>query len=483
MSEEYQITYVLSRLPDYVPVVDDEGIPTGKYEMDTDDEGYYIYSKYPFNDEDVQVTCHNPRVYTEYSNITLRNPVRTGYTFNYWYLENPDKFDENGKPEQFRISKVNKANVERFMATTESFANSTGLIDLVIYASWDPKEFTITYDANGGTGTMNTSKSVYDVSYGRAFSKVNIRSNGFTRPGYTFDHWNTRADDKGIYIPPKVCGGYNRNIFTTNTNTVLYAIWKPNRYYNIDYDLGDVKYGINGKYENTVAIYNPISYSIADSVTLISPNYYGFKFVNWYTNKALTDVASVPQIPAGSTGNKKFYAKFTPVKYNIKFDGNGSTSGSMSNITNIQYGVSINLSENVYKRTGYEFNGWNTASNGKGKSYKDMAEVSNLSYKDGATVTLYAQWVVTRYDIHFDSNGTDTSGEMSDYTKLEYGKTYTLPDNKFSRSGYTFKNWCTTKTGTESTAKFFNNKAEVRNLNDGDPKNTVINLYAQWQNS
>ena len=38
------------------------------------------------------------------------------------------------------------------------------------------------------------------------------------------------------------------------------------------------------------------------------------------------------------------------------------------------------------------FAGWNTRADGKGKSYANKAAIRNLTAKDGATITLYAQW-------------------------------------------------------------------------------------------
>ena len=70
-------------------------------------------------------------------------------------------------------------------------------------------EYTITYDANGGTGTM--SDSINHVS-----------ANGFTAPtGMEFKEWNTQADGKGTTY---VVGA------TVTTDTDLYAIWQRLRY-------------------------------------------------------------------------------------------------------------------------------------------------------------------------------------------------------------------------------------------------------------
>ena len=75
------------------------------------------------------------------------------------------------------------------------------------------KAYTVTYDANGGTGTMTDSNSPY---FGG--STVTVKSNTFTRDGYTFTGWNTKANGSGT---PYAAGA----TFDISENTTLYAQW------------------------------------------------------------------------------------------------------------------------------------------------------------------------------------------------------------------------------------------------------------------
>ena len=90
--------------------------------------------------------------------------------------------------------------------------------DTVLYAQWSknaPAQVNVSYDANGGTGTM---KSIT----GDVGSKIVIEQNGFARSGYTFTGWNTQADGKGTAYKAG-------NSFTlTDKDTVLYAQWSKN---------------------------------------------------------------------------------------------------------------------------------------------------------------------------------------------------------------------------------------------------------------
>ena len=73
--------------------------------------------------------------------------------------------------------------------------------------------FTMTYNANGGSGTLTDSNSPYFNG-----STVTVKSNSFTRTNYTFNHWDTKSDDSGT----DYAAG---NTFTITANTTLYAQW------------------------------------------------------------------------------------------------------------------------------------------------------------------------------------------------------------------------------------------------------------------
>ncbi len=75
-----------------------------------------------------------------------------------------------------------------------------------------PEETIITYNANGGTGTMENQTIP-------ANSTDNLTKNTFTREGYSFKNWNTKADGTGTT--------YNDEEEVSNLGEItLYAQWK-----------------------------------------------------------------------------------------------------------------------------------------------------------------------------------------------------------------------------------------------------------------
>ena len=75
-------------------------------------------------------------------------------------------------------------------------------------------KYTVTFDANGGTGTMQS--QVF-----KAGKKQALNANTFTREGYTFSSWNTAADASGKAYSD------GEEIHVTE-NMTLYAQWKKN---------------------------------------------------------------------------------------------------------------------------------------------------------------------------------------------------------------------------------------------------------------
>lgn len=90
--------------------------------------------------------------------------------------------------------------------------------DTVLYAQWSknaPAQVKVSYDANGGVGTMESVTG--DVG-----SEIVIQQSGFTRSEYTFTGWNTQADGKGTTYKA------GDSFTLTDKDTVLYAQWSKN---------------------------------------------------------------------------------------------------------------------------------------------------------------------------------------------------------------------------------------------------------------
>lgn len=109
---------------------------------------------------------------------------------------------------------------------------------LEITPEFAPNKYSITYDSNGGTGSMD----VDTVTFGGSYI---TKENKFTKDNSIFIGWNTKSDgtgtwwnipkwENGFYVPNAagtdgIYESNNNAIWTIADNTTLYAQWAPDK--------------------------------------------------------------------------------------------------------------------------------------------------------------------------------------------------------------------------------------------------------------
>ncbi|MFJ7407874.1 MULTISPECIES: S-layer homology domain-containing protein [unclassified Lysinibacillus] len=189
----------------------------------------------------------------------------------------------------------------------------------------------------------------------------------------------------------------------------------------------------------------------------------GNAFVNGMSVDAEGSYVLVVTDDAGNSITVTFSInKTAPIKYTIKYDGNGATGGQAPvNSQTYENGHSVTVADNTGNlvRTGFTFSGWNTKADGSGINY---VANSKFTFK-GSNVTLYALWKVNRYTLSFESNG----GSGVTIQNVSYNGKTTEPTAP-TKLGYTFGGWY----------------KEVTLINSWDfTKDTVVGnttLYAKW---
>ncbi len=294
-----------------------------------------------------------------------------------------------------------------------------GAANLELWAKWTALMNTLSFNANGGTGSMT------DQSIAQGASAF-LNANSFTRDGYSFQGWNTAANGSGTAYTPGASYSMGAQSDT------LYAQWQANSY--------QLSFNAN----SSAATGSVASMNVNCDATVVLPandfSLAGYIFAGWTTNadgsgSSYAAGASFTMGPADST----LWAKWTPNANNISFNANGG-SGSMPDQV-LNTGATAPLSANVFTRTGYTFLGWNSASNGSGATWTNEA-----SYTMGpASVVLFAQWQAQIFTLTFLSNGG--SGTMSAMS-IACDASAALTSNAFSRAGYSFDSWNTLQDGT-----------------------------------
>ena len=220
----------------------------------------YILSFEPGNGKSME-----PITYTKQAPKDLpADPERDFYIFKGWFLT--ENYTGN------RLESVP-------FPTSESGQTE---IEMIAYAKWIPKQYTITFVTNEGTEQEPVKYTVEETF------KLPTRT---TKAGYTLVGW---------YIDEDLTKSYGEVVKGTHGDFTLYAKWELAQY-TIEYEL----YGYGNNPPDAVTCYN-----IEKEVKLPTPQRDNFTFVGWHKDDLLKDQALMI-IPAGTTGNLKLYAEWT----------------------------------------------------------------------------------------------------------------------------------------------------------------------------
>ena len=288
---------------------------------------------------------------------TLPTPTRTGYTFTGWT-------GSNGSTAQKTVT-----------IATGSTGNKS------YTANWSANKYTVTYNANGGAGTM----SVDTVTYGSAYK---TQKNAYTRTGYTFNGWNTKADGTGTAWALTSAGVYESGkdwTWTYTTNITLYAQWTINMYY-LD---------LNGSLDGTSA--SALQHAKADvyindklDSSGVKDFYrqlaYGTKFKMVITPETGYSVDKTTW-EGTITGATWVTPKITTNSYTLTYNANGGSVTTASK--SVKYGAEYGTLPTP-TWTGHTFAGWWTAASGG-------SQVATTNKMPASNVTLYAHWTTNQY--------------------------------------------------------------------------------------
>lgn len=172
--------------------------------------------------------------------------------------------------------------------------------------------------------------------------------------------------------------------------------------------------------------------------------------------------------------NTTLYAiwNFTPSPYpgklQFKDTGSGTAYGIPAEII-FDPGSVVQIPDNIPKKSGLQFIGWNTAPDGSGDAYQP-----GLSFMPPDEMTLYAQWVTLRnsYVILYNANGGEYAPKAQTVSLDEIA---VLTDEPAKWGEHIFLGWSYDDLSVE--AEFPAGKTNV--LNNPDNK-TLIVLYAVW---
>ncbi len=305
------------------------------------------------------------------------------------------------------------------------------------------QHYTVTYNSNGGTGSTASSTHTYGVA-------KKLTANAFTKAGYSFTGWNTKANGSGTTYVDKQSV---LNLSSIDCYTItLYAQWKANTY--------TVFYNANGG-KNP-----PASQTKTHNVALIlssgQPTRNGYSFLGWAANADATVAQYQPGDTITINSDMILYAVWIDVTNPV------GTISSSNNETSSQT-VTLTMLDND-GIAGYY---WGTNSVYSNNSYTSTSSTSVTK-----TVSSAGTYYLTV---------KDTSGNISDTKSITFYKTtldanggsvssasvLTASGNSFSlplptRTEYSFSNWNTSSNGNGTA------------YNGTYTPTSNKTLYAQW---
>ncbi|MFA6867071.1 MAG: InlB B-repeat-containing protein, partial [Clostridia bacterium] len=231
------------------------------------------------------------------------------------------------------------------------------------------------------------------------------------KPGYKFGGWYDNAEFLGEALTE-----INENVEN------VYFKWIPNENTIV----------FNGN-DSTSGEMVELIISTDDTANLAINKFVkdGYTFSGWAEEKesevVYTDGASYTM---GTNESYILYAVWTPNHNLLHFDGNGATTGTMSEIL-CESNASVALLENVFAKEGYKFAGWSTLPTGEVR-YLD-GDVYKMGLAD--SYVLYAQWDKAVYSLSLvgDNGVQNGAGDYELNTKVTVTA---IPSD-----GYEFVGW------------------------------------------
>ena len=396
-------------------------------------------------------------------------PYRTGYTFRGWGTSSSTSY-------------------AAYQPRSTFYTNAS----MTLYAVWSAKTYTISYNANGGSGAPGSQTKYHGI-------KLLIPSIEPTKSGYTFLGWSTSTSASSATYQP---GDW----YYTNANRTFYAVWKKNApaTYTVSYDAngGSGAPGSQTKTENVTLTLSPLS-----------PRRTGYTFKGWATNKFLPGAQYQPGGKYTTNASVTLYALWecahtstekkwtTDCEWKTVCKNCGATISSGTTHGPFSFGAWEYYSTGQHKRakecnygdystTEYASHKATTRyeqySASQHRKYSHCTDcdttIGSVSYENhtftsttsnGQVVSTcslcgYTKTTAQTYTVSYNANGG--SNAPASQTKV-HGVTLTLSSSVPYRFNYEFVGWSTSSSATVAT---YNAGASYTG-------NVSVTLYAVWK--
>ena len=374
-----------------------------------------------------------------------KSPEKEGYTFKGWYTtsayETEWNFDDNVMSDMILYAKWEINHYEVVFETNSGSAVDKQIVDhgekaaipgepnrehyefagwysdenltkefdfdttieaaTTIYAKWTPVLYSIDYDYNGGSVSLDKLNPVFYTVETETFVLNNP-----DRDGYDFKGWTTKDDSKAETVVTISKG--------SSGNLKYKAVWEK-KTYRVSFDSkgGSAVTDAAVRYEEKIT--KPAV-----------PTKAGYAFVGWYKEASCknvwdfdTDVVTDPLT---------LYAKWTLVNYDITYELDGGINHKENPSV---YTVEDEVTLKAPTKENYEFLGWTY------KGEDTPQKIVTIAKGTHAAVSYTAHWKLNEYTVDFHTNSKDAITSIT----VEHGGKATRPKDDPAKEGYVFNGW------------------------------------------
>jgi uncharacterized repeat protein (TIGR02543 family) len=295
--------------------------------------------------------------------------------------------------------------------------------NIMVYAQWRAKVYTVSFDKNGGdTDASPASKTL------TAPGPVGALPADPRRTGYAFAGWNTRADGTGTELSVETA---------VHADMTAYARWTA--------EMDTVMFVLN---DGTGLVHDfemaAFGNAIGEADFPDNPGRTGYTFAGWNTQADGTgDTFTASTVVSA---NITVHAQWITETDTVMFALNDGTA-AFWDFELVTFGSAIGAADFPEDpgRTGYTFAGWKTAADGSGTAFTSSTVVS-------ASITVYAQWTAKTYTVGFVRNWNENDTAPYITKTVTYPNTYSggFPANPSHQMSafYNFNGWNTQANGS-----------------------------------
>ena len=366
--------------------------------------------------------------------ITIDNPSRTWYTFQWWKITWMD-----GVTHTYWSNTSNVTTLSNITETTFKNLRSDSTTSVVFTALWSAKTdigyevYHYIIDIDEDNGSLEDTYSLYSswTYYGTSDVYLQISALTSSIAWFRYDRaslelWNGNTPWEDTIDEAKI---------EPNWSTKIYIFYQRNQYrFTLGSAVGvttnwstatkDVYYGTKITLQATPQVcYTWSRWNIEGGTNILT--------TGWSFTMPANAVTATPVV--------------TENTYTITYNGNGATSWTMTSDSNLSCTATITLKKNTYSRTWYTFKGWAESSDGE-KIYDDEEpSLTRVLTGNGAEKILYAVWSPKSYTISYDFN--DGEHWSAETITTEYDSWVTIVNP--TREWYTFAWWTISWMDTE----------------------------------